>query len=255
MSTTDSRAAFEKWAQKEGYNVSPQMETGRYWDSHVEARWQSWQAATEAAKATGTAEPPLLPVDTGLLRLAESWAYDFALGQSSPMERQRKWQMVQNKIADQMREYGQACAEAARHDKDGNHADDLRAWLDEARDEIEVQGAALHATSLDLKAAEAELAARQPAPVMAVKTWQERMGKSGPPITAMQAEIAELRAALAAIAAPVSVSERDMAIAQAVRQACVNSYSPDDSASDYAEKMGDIDLATIIRAATNRSQP
>lgn len=51
------------------------------------------------------------------------------------------------------------------------------------------------------------------------------------------------------------VSERDMMIAQAVRQACVNSYGPDDSASDYAEKMGDIDLATVIRAATNRSQP
>jgi len=29
-----------------------------------------------------------------------------------------------------------------------------------------------------------------------IKTWQERMGKSGPPITSMQAEIADLRAAL-----------------------------------------------------------
>lgn len=36
----------------------------------------------------------------------------------------------------------------------------------------------------------------QSVPVV-IKTWQERMGKSGPPITAMQAEIADLRAALA----------------------------------------------------------
>jgi hypothetical protein len=35
-----------------------------------------------------------------------------------------------------------------------------------------------------------------------IKTWQERMGKSGPPIACMQAEIAELRAALAARATP-----------------------------------------------------
>jgi len=53
-------------------------------------------------------ELPQLPIDTGLLRLAESWAYDFALGQSSPMERQRKWQLVQDKIAEQMRDYARA---------------------------------------------------------------------------------------------------------------------------------------------------
>ena len=41
-------------------------------------------------------------------------------------------------------------------------------------------------------------------------------------------------------------SERDMAIAQAVRQACCNCYSPDDSADDWSDKMGDIDLASII---------
>jgi hypothetical protein len=41
----ECREEFEAWAQKEGYNVSPQPETGRYWDSHVEARWNGWQAA------------------------------------------------------------------------------------------------------------------------------------------------------------------------------------------------------------------
>jgi hypothetical protein len=43
-------------------------------------------------------------------------------------------------------------------------------------------------------------------------------------------------------------SEREMQIAQAIRQACGSCYSPDDSADDWHEKMGDIDLATIIAA-------
>lgn len=40
---------------------------------------------------------------------------------------------------------------------------------------------------------------------------------------------------------------REMAIAQEVRRACCNCYSPDDSASDWDEKMGDMDLASVIR--------
>ena len=42
----------------------------------------------------------------------------------------------------------------AARDKDGNHVDDLRAWLDEAREQYEVQDVSFHATSLKLKQAE-----------------------------------------------------------------------------------------------------
>ena len=61
------------------------------------------------------------------------------------------------------------------------------------------------------------MAARQPAPALPVKTWQERVGYPANALpankieSAMKQEIAELRAALAAIAAPVrnEADERD----------------------------------------------
>lgn len=55
----------------------------------------------------------------------------------------------------------------------------------------------------------------------------------------------------AAAAAP---SEREMAIAQAVRQACNDCYSPDDLAADWIEKMGDLDLSDIIRSVSKPAQ-
>jgi hypothetical protein len=43
-------------------------------------------------------------------------------------------------------------------------------------------------------------------------------------------------------------SAREMAIAQAVRRACVECYSPDDLAADWSEKMGDLNLSDIIKS-------
>lgn len=52
----------------------------------------------------------------------------------------------------------EAKLEAAARDKDGNHVDDLRVWLDEAREDNEVLSVTFHACSLKLKQAEEELA-------------------------------------------------------------------------------------------------
>lgn len=52
----------------------------------------------------------------------------------------------------------EAKLEAAARDKDGNHVDDLRGWLDEAKEQYEAQDVAFHACSLKLKQAEEELA-------------------------------------------------------------------------------------------------
>lgn len=140
------------------------------------------QAATEAAKATGTAgELPPLPdpleinwpelnsnalgcgvEDRGIRDSYDAAEYGWQNGVDKAIER------VPEAIydADQMREYGQQCAEAAR----------------------------------------------QPAPVLAVKTWRERwqeIFKMLPPVYSVDAcmfmrnEIEDLRAALAATAAPV----------------------------------------------------
>lgn len=63
MSTTDTRAAFEAHIQKEcrtdyeSYLVVQRFDRKpeEYQLEKVQSRWKTWQAATEAAKATGTA--------------------------------------------------------------------------------------------------------------------------------------------------------------------------------------------------------
>ena len=66
MSTTDTRATFEEWAESEGRTIS-QWPSGEYEDSLLNSQWDAVQAvaATEAAKATGTAgDLPPLPEPT-----------------------------------------------------------------------------------------------------------------------------------------------------------------------------------------------
>jgi hypothetical protein len=58
-------------------------------------------------------------------------------------------------------------------------------------------------------------------------------------------DVCEVSATNAA-AAGEPATPREMAIAQAVRHACVECYGPDDTATDYTEKMGDLSLSSII---------
>lgn len=100
MSTTDTRAAFEAYAKKHCDATCNKFENGDYKYGHTTMLWKAWQAATEAAKATGTAgELPTLPDAFGVLH------YNRATGFAG---------RLQGYTADQMRTYGQACAEAAR---------------------------------------------------------------------------------------------------------------------------------------------
>jgi hypothetical protein len=57
----------------------------------------------------------------------------------------------------------------------------------------------------------------------------------------------------AAVRQVVGATPREMAIAQAVRQACVNTYSPDSSAHDWSEAMADINLSNVIRSVSARA--
>lgn len=150
MSTTDTiRAAFEAaYLSANGFHTKAELAT-EWKDGMLSSHMfrAGWQAATEAAKATGTAgELPPLP--------------------SHPEVQVMRWSELEQKA---IREYGQACAEAARHDKDGNHADDLRGMLDELQAQYDQQEAAFMACSAKLQHAEQELAARQPAPVVAMQ--------------------------------------------------------------------------------------
>lgn len=57
MSTTDTRAAFEYWFSDEGAHPKAieRSSNGGYILAAATSAWNVWQAATEAAKATGTA--------------------------------------------------------------------------------------------------------------------------------------------------------------------------------------------------------
>lgn len=170
MSTTDTRAAFEAWAAKEHPEAHHIIrDDGQYKHGGMRDWWPCWQAATEAAKATGTAgeqtkqsfenieELPALPMHWAEFKyLGGEWA------ECGPLCDMPAGSGTSVYTDDQMREYGQACAEAAR----------------------------------------------QPAQVAAVKTWQERVTPEfhryfalhgyGPAEGAMMQEIADLRAAIAA---------------------------------------------------------
>lgn len=63
MSTTDTMAAFEYWFSDEGAHPKAieRSSSGGYILAAASSAWNVWQAATEAAKATGTAgEQPAL---------------------------------------------------------------------------------------------------------------------------------------------------------------------------------------------------
>lgn len=172
------------------------------------------QAAAEAAKATGTAELPSLPE-------GKAWAsplrYGSKIGFPKPVKPANwddddgvDWFCHPYFTADQMRAYGQQCAEAACRDKNGNHVSD---------------------------------------------TWQERTNwQSDEPASklifeAAKAEIAELRAALAATAAPVLSDEQ---ILQMFAQAVGNENDDAKTVEVYPEEA--IAFARNLLAAT-RSQP
>lgn len=95
MSTTDTRAAFEVW-WKQSHNVNQPL-------TIESVAWMVWQAATEAAKATGTAGELLaLPEPSFMWRHEDACGSE--VGPADPYY-----------TLDQMRTYGQACADIARH--------------------------------------------------------------------------------------------------------------------------------------------
>ncbi len=141
------REAFDKWQSQRGVSATYAGD-GQYEHSATQREWMDWQDAWQAALAASQTcvaklELPPLPEAFGVLH------YNRATGFAG---------RLQGYTADQLREYGQSCADGAQRDKDGNHADDLRGWLDEAREQYEVQDVAFHACSLKLKHAEEELA-------------------------------------------------------------------------------------------------
>lgn len=186
------KRAFMEWSEKTDW-VQEQISTfpinaiGKHRADIM--REEIERLRTEAAKATGTAGE-LLPLPGG------TWfACDHADGvQFHPSEDQAKRYALDGSCvayfsADQMREYGQACADARE------------AYL------MQSHAPLMDAASAKYRIEKAE-AARQPAPV-AIKTWQERV-KHTDDATAMQRrsivardeEIADLRAALAARSQP-----------------------------------------------------
>lgn len=165
MSTTDTRAAFEAWAAKEHPEAHHIIrDDGQYKHGGMRDWWPCWQAATEAAKATGTA---------GEVEHIHSPGEQADIG-----KRIRRVAKASGYVPDGTDEFYYAAAFAIL----GRAADAL------------------------------EQAARQPAPVVAVKTWQESAAAHLPELrevinsapfadvraSYMATEIADLRAALAA---------------------------------------------------------
>lgn len=98
---SDIKEAFERWhADKFGWlNNETWPESGEYCDTLLQSRWESWQAATEAAKATSTAgELPPLPeeIEVG----GEGWGWE-------------DFQSEKTFSVEHMLHYGAACAQAA----------------------------------------------------------------------------------------------------------------------------------------------
>jgi hypothetical protein len=101
-------------------------------------------------------------------------------------------------------------------------------------------------------------ASAQPAPTDAkLPQWIDSMKGSDPTMDNV-IEWIEANITAPAIGKPASsmATPREMAIAQAVRQACCNCYSPDCSAHDWSDAMADLNLSSIIRqVATNPAAP
>ena len=262
MSTTDSRAAFEAWAKTHPEGVYYTNHYGCFgnvmqvtYDMKAEA---AWQAATEAAKATGTAgELPELPIPAEI----HGWP--------KPPTGQPLYSF------DQMREYGQACAEAARSlaisQADYNRDMDELAQDFEPVANMDLLKAKLHIVGLRkrLKNAKAKAeAARQPAPVVAVKTWQERqqehfaaeMFSMKDDADFMELEIADLRAALAATAAPVAATQHpdDIAVdkfAVAMKDKMAASRTKGRGGWENPEECGIEDLACMLVQHVEKGDP
>ncbi len=250
MSTTDTRAAFEATildlypAAKFGRFAS-----GRYNIDWVENQWGGWQlgiAHAEAAKATGTAGE-LFGYGSSekkncLLSKAQydscapknRTAYDIPLyAHSLPKCEGCKGYGVITHVSGQTPDNYQECNEECP----------------------ECQGTGE--------------AARQPAPVVAVKTWQERqqehfaaeMFSMKDDADFMELEIADLRAALAATAAPV-LSDEQYKKLEYIAHWMDSSVryiqnAPDDCgpASQFDYDMGEAAHEILTILAATRSQP
>ena len=212
MSTTDTRAAFEAWAIKENYAFYSESERCLLFygvsgtRNAIQKAWEAGmaQAATEAAKATGTAGelPPMV----------DAWYHG----------------ITEKHFEHAMYAYGQQCAEAARQSL-------MQLFLDPenqptqygtvlaarqpapSRDEIEgafaikvekmlceALGRQWSAVGISVEGLISELKSQQPAPVV-IPQWHDRTNMYSSPQQCMQAmkeEIADLRAALAARSQP-----------------------------------------------------
>lgn len=175
MSTTDTRAAFEAWAAKE-FNATnfERGNSGGYINSKMHIRWESWQAATEAANAT----MPKVEIEL-------------------PSGDPRKIKIHLDMMKDGVR---WLCCTVDDAKATGTAGEPMsKAEIDAIVYKCRQNG---NDTTYDI--VNACLAARQPAPVV-VKTWQERMA-DGRRVQNSEwckdEEIAELRAALEARSQP-----------------------------------------------------
>lgn len=86
MSTTDTRAAFEAWAISNGHRLPMDIRKdaeGSYAVFTTSMLYEAWQAATEAAKATGTAGEQELwqALDFGDVPLPGHWVTSWPVAQ------------------------------------------------------------------------------------------------------------------------------------------------------------------------------
>lgn len=236
MSTTDSiRAAFElHWP-----NAAKERDGDTYDSTIWECRWEGWQAATEAAKATSVAVGEI-DADAEMAKVN----HDVEL-------------MGVGFLVD-----GKRCSL------------DRITWFNRPGD-----------TWLPPPPGYPTEAARQPAPALPVKTWQERVGYPANALpankieSAMKQEIADLRAALAATAAPVAEIEpcggcgnsdpdkRCIGCTHPFGQVTPECTFSEDEIYDierclrtgvtmgYTKKKGAEKALAIFKTATNRSQP
>ena len=150
--TQDSRTAFQAWTEAQGY--AAESDELIY---PLDLMWKAWRSALEWRASAGVDAS----VDTpefrqslnkaySALRTADNTGYNYDIGE---------WGRAEKAMIACINAWGAQQREAGARDKNGNHVDDLSAWLDEAKEEIEVQGVAFHACSLKLKQAEDQLAA------------------------------------------------------------------------------------------------
>lgn len=220
MSTTDTRAAFEVW-WKQSHNVNQPL-------TIESVAWMVWQAATEAAKATGTAGD-LSPVPR-----AFTGQFEYVVPGKSMTRIESGY------TADQMREYGQACAAMARgaavRDYIENGAEAARQPAPVAAQE---NGGLVRAALIDLMEIEQAATAGE---------FKQDMTFDFAKQSHYRALFARARAALAATAAPVLSDEQILQIAAAEAiDNVTDERRPDNSTI--------ICFARAILAATNRSQP